>query len=183
MSKKLYNETYGNILIFVCHFNNNEEVIDDILKSSHEILTDYDIFDFNKSNPVFDRIKDAIEMLVPRVIAGNNEVNENNDRALMRMDEAGVKDGNVIQGESEIDDKVSDKEKDMVAVTSAIKTIEVLGQILQNYPMEVKAEKKIDVIGEMHKLGMRSVQAIIKTMGYIEEDLVEFVHDRVRQKK
>ncbi len=182
MSSRVYNETYGNVLIFVCHFNSNIEVIDDILKSAYSVLNDYEPFDFIKSNPVFDKIKDTIETLVPKVITGNDKVNDNNDNALIRMDEAGIKDGNVIKGEETINDDISEKEKDMVAVTSALKTIEVLGQILQNYPIEVKSSKKIEIIGEMHKLGMRSVQAIIKTIGCVEEDMIEFVYEQFKQR-
>ena len=101
----------------------------------------------------------------------------------MRMDAAGINDGQVNKGEEIIDDEVNEKEKDMAAVISALKTIEVLGQILQNYPVEIKGNEKVDIINEMHKLGMRSVQAIIKTMGYLEKDLVEFVYEKAANQK
>lgn len=56
-----------------------------------------------------------------------------------------------------------------------------MGEILKNYPGEIKGTDKIDIITEIHKLGMRSVQAIISTMGYLEQALVEFAMERAEK--
>ena len=79
--------------------------------------------------------------------------------------------------------EISEQEKDMADVVAALKTIEVLGEILQNYPVGIEGEKKVEIIDEIQKLGMRSVQAIIKTMGYLEKDLVEYVYARASREK
>lgn len=179
MSARLYNEIYGNIIIFVCHFANNSEVIDNVLLNAYDTLENYEAFDFAKSNPIFEEIKDAVEMLIPKSIASSDaEVTENKENRLVKMDEIGINDGQVIDDGDIINDEVSEKEKDMAAVVAALKTIEVLGQILQNYPVGIDGQDKLDIITEIHKLGMRSVQAIINTMGYLEQDLVEYVYER-----
>lgn len=184
MSSRLYNETYGNIIIFVCHFANNSEVIDDVVLNAYYTLGNYSEFDFTKSNPIFSEIKDAVEALIPLTIASNDAaVADNKDKQLMHMDEVGINDGHVDNGEIIIDDEVSDKEKDMAAVVSALKTIEVLGQILQNYPIQIKGSDKLDIISEMQKLGMRSVQAIIDTLRYLEQDLVDYIYERACRSK
>ena len=83
--------------------------------------------------------------------------------------------------ELEIDDEVSkEDEKDIASVSAAFKTIEVLGQILQNYPGDIDGEDKIAMIDEMHKLGMRSVQSITNIMYDIEKDLVEYFFERAK---
>ncbi len=182
MSTKLYNETYGNIIIFVCHFPECTKVLDDIMYNAYSILSEYEAFDFSKSNPIFEKVKDAVEALIPKTIVNNAGVEDNKNKELMRMDDAGVNDGHVTKGEETIDDDISEKERDMAAVSAAFKTMEVLGQILQNYPLEVRKKQKIEIIDEIHRLGMRSVQAVIKTMGYIENDLVEFIFERMKIK-
>lgn len=183
MSARLYNETFGNIIIFVCHFAGSREVIDDILLNAYGILDDFEAFDFTKSNPIFEEIKEAVDALIPTTVANNTEVIKNKENALRRMDDIGLNDGQVREEEDIIDDDISEKEKEMNAVSSALKTIEVLGQILQNYPVAVKGDDKIEIINEMHRLSMRSVQAIVKTMGYFEQDLIEFVFDRALSEK
>lgn len=179
MSGRLYNETYGNIIIFVCHFLNSKDVIDDVLLNAYSILEDYEPFDFHKKNPVFDKIKDAVEALIPKTIVSNEDVETNKESVLSKMDEAGINDGSEFKGEESINDEISDKEKDMMAISAAFKTIEVLGQILQNYPAEIKKDDKFRMIDEMHKLSMRSVQALVKTMMFLEEDLIEFISAKI----
>lgn len=179
MSARLYNETYGNIIIFLCHFANNSSVVDSILLNAYDTLESYETFDFTKTNPVFDKIKDAVELLIPRAIASSDaDVLANEEVRLSKLDEAGIGDGRVTSGEDTINDEISEKEKDLAAVVAALKTIEVLGEILQNYPVGLDRERKLEIIEEMHKLGMRSVQAIIDTMGYLENDLIEYIFER-----
>lgn len=182
MSTRLYNETYGNIIIFVCHFAGSNDVIDSILLNAYGTLENYIEFDFTKANPIFEEIKEMVDALIPSTIASDSDVEANKQRALVRMDEVGINDGHVNEGEIIIDDEITEKEREMAAVSSALKTIEVLGQILQNYPVAVKGEEKLEIITEMHKLGMRSVQAIINTMGYLEKDLVEYIMERAIEK-
>ena len=179
MSSRLYNETYGNIVIFVCHFANNSEVIDNVLLNAYCTLDDYQPFDFNKDNPIFEDIQEVVEALVPSSVAStDDEVSENQKRELTLKDEIGIVDGSVHDGEEIIDDSLSDKDKDMAAVVSALKTIEVLGQILQNYPADIKGEDKINIVSEIHKLGMRAVRAINDMIVFIEGDLVEVAYQR-----
>ena len=173
---------YGNIIIFVCHFAGSNDVIDSILLNAYGTLENYIEFDFTKANPIFEEIKEMVDALIPSTIASDSDVEANKQRALVRMDEVGINDGHVNEGEIIIDDEITEKEREMAAVSSALKTIEVLGQILQNYPVAVKGEEKLEIITEMHKLGMRSVQAIINTMGYLEKDLVEYIMERAIEK-
>ena len=184
MSGRLYNEIYGNIIIFVCHFANNSDVIDDVLLNAYDTLTNYSGFDFTKTNPVFEEIKDSLEALIPQTIASSDlDVSANKEKRLERMDEIGLNDGQIIRGAETIDDDVTEKEKDLAAIVAAFKTIEVLGEILQNYPIGIDGPKKIEIIDEIHKLGMRSVQAMINTMGYLEKELVEYLYARVSSDK
>ena len=184
MSERLYNEIYGNIIIFVCHFANNADIIDDVLLNAYYTLTNYETFDFTKGNPIFEEIKDAVEALIPKTVASSDgDVTVNKETRLAKMDEVGVNDGKVTREKDVIDDEVSEKEKDLAAVIASFKTIEVLGEILQNYPIGIEGQKKIEIIDEIHKLGMRSVQAIINTMGYLEKELVEYVYERASREK
>lgn len=181
MSSRLYIEDYGNIIIFLCHFANNTNVIESILLNAYATLDNYKTFDFSKSEYIFSDIQSAIDAIIPKAIGNNEDVKANKEESLSRLDSAGINDGHVEQSDSIIDDEVTDKEKDLAAISASFKTLEVLGQILQNYPGEIDGKLKVDMIDELHKLGMRSVQAIIETMGYMEQDLINFVVDRATQ--
>ncbi len=181
MSSRLYNETYGNTMIFVCHFANSQEVIDTILLSAYSTLEGYSEFEFTKTNPVFDEIEDSLQMLVPKSISDNSEVSQNQDESLKRKDEAGITDGRVKKEEDYIDDEIMEKERDMAEVSSAFKTMEVLGQILKNYPTKVDGQDKLAIIDEIHRLGMRSVEILVKTLIEYKADLVEYIYYKALQ--
>ncbi len=181
MSERLYNEDYGNIIIFVCHFANNTEIVETILLNAYVTLDGYQEFDFAKSNPVFSDIDAAIEALLPDSIGDNSEVRINREDRLSKLDDIGINDGRVLEGEDTIDDEITEKEKDLASISAAFKTLDVMGQILKNYPGDIDGEMKVQIIDEIHKMGMRAVQAIISTMGYLEEPMVEFVLDRAKK--
>lgn len=180
MSSRLYNEDYGNIIIFVCHFANSQKVIEEILGNAYVTLENYQPFVFEKSNPLFDDIQSVIEALLPENVGSNEDVREHQSQKLRTMDAAGVMDGHVEEGRDTIDEEAN-MESDLVAVTASIKTLEVLGQILQNYPADIEGQLKVDIIAEIHCLGMRAVQAIVETMGYAEEGLVNAVIERAKE--
>ncbi len=184
MSSRLHNEVFANIVIFVCHFSGSQEVIDNILLNAYGTFEKYDAFDFTRTNPVFDRIKEAVEKLLPKSAEDNKAVEANKEKALLNMDEMGINDGRVFSQDEIIDEEVSEKEKEMASVISALKTIEVLGQILQNYPTDVERKEKLEIIEEIHNLGMRTVQAMIDTMGYLEEELISYIaeHETTKRK-
>lgn len=182
LSSKLYNEIYGNVLIFVCHFTNNEEIINDIILSALVTLEDYEPFDFSKSNGIFDRIHNDIECLVPKNIVDNSEVDKNKNTKLIQMDNAGIIDGSVKECDDTIDTEITEADKDIASISASFKTMEVLGQIIQNYPGDIRGEIKKTIITELQKLGMRTSQALINMLDSIENDFVEYVVDRESQR-
>lgn len=183
MSNRLYNEDYGNIIIFVCHFANSQEVIEEVLANAYYTLENYSPFVFEKNSPLFEEIKRNIDALLPAVIGSNEDVADNQDIRLKEMDEAGYLDGHIEEGSDTIDEKENAAEADLMAITASFKTMEVLGQILQNYPADIEGDVKVQIIEELHKLGMRSVQAIVETMGYMEESLIASIMERAAQEQ
>lgn len=176
MSKRLHIETYGNVLIFACHFANKREITDEILLNAYCTLDKYQEFDFGNSNPVFERIKTVVNKLVPSVVASSDlEAEANRDKKLIARDEQGYVDGRIEDSSDTINDESDEWEEDLAATMAALKTMEVLGQILQNYPGEIEREDKLTIISEIHKLGMRAVQTIIDAMVRSESDITEYI--------
>lgn len=183
MSNRLHNEDYGNIIIFVCHFANSQEVIEEVLGNAYYTLDNYSPFVFEKNSPMFDEIQKNINALLPAVVGSNEDVADNKDIRLKKMDDVGYLDGHVEEGADTIDAEADAVEADLMAITASFKTMEVLGQILQNYPADIDGDFKVQIIEELHKLGMRSVQAIVETMGYMEESLISSIMERAAQEQ
>lgn len=186
MSSKLYIEAYGNIMIFVCHFANNTDIIETILLNAYETLGKYPEFDYFDKHPNGNDIEDVIPLVTRETMGNNSDVGENKERRLERMDDMGVNDGEVSETcceIEEIDEEATELEKDMASVSAALKTMDVLGQIIQNYPGTIDGELKTDIIKEIYSLGMRTIEAISENMDGIQEELARFVFERAQHEK
>lgn len=186
MSGKLYIEAYGNIMIFVCHFANNTEIIETILLNAYDTLGKYPEFDYYDKNPDDTGIEETISLLSQGTVGTNDDVKENKNRRLERLDDMGLNDGSVSQTGyeiSEVDEDASEIEKDMASISAALKTMDVLGQIIQNYPGGIDGELKTDIIKEIYSLGMRSVEAISENMNGLRDELARFVFERAQHEK
>jgi energy-coupling factor transporter ATP-binding protein EcfA2 len=183
MSQRLYNEKYGNIIIFVCHFANNIEIIESILLIAYTSLEKYDIFDYDKHTDLFDRAKGIMDNILNNSIVGTeNDVESNCQNNLIMKDEIGIQDGSVHEPKN-VSDEADEREKDLVSLSSAMRTIDVLGQIIMNYPGDIDGDLKITIIDEICNLGMRITEAMLSTIGLLERDFVEYLVEYVKEKK
>lgn len=183
MSQRLYNEKYGNIIIFICHFANNIEIIENILLIAYSSLEKYDMFDFDKHTDIFERAKGIMDNILTRSIVGTeSDVESNRQNGLIIKDKMGLQDGSVHEP-TEVSDEVDERENDLASLSAAMRTLDVLGQIIMNYPGDIDGDVKISIIDEIHKLGMRITEAMLSTIRLLERDFVEYVVEYVKGKK
>lgn len=160
MSQRLYTEDYGNILIFACHFSNSNEIIEDVLVSAYCLLDKYQPFDFTNHLSLFSNAKQLIEkILVCSNVGDENSIIHNRNKALELKDKIGVSNGEMEEMADFIDDSISTEDKMFAEFSSAQKTMEVLGQIISNYPGDIDGKSKLEIIDEIHMLGMRLIES------------------------
>ncbi len=183
MCQRLYNEKYGNIIIFICHFANNIDIIEHILLISYSSLEKYEMFDFDKHTDIFERAKIIMDNILNKSIVGTeNDVENNRQTWLRTKDKIGIQDGSVCDTE-DVPDELAEREKELTSLFAAMRTLDVLGQIIKNYPGDIDGEVKISIIDEIHKLGMRITEAMLVTIGILEKEFIEYVIEYVKDKK
>ena len=64
---------------------------------------------------------------------------------------------------------------------SAMKTIDVLGQIIRNYPGDITGENKLNIISEVCDLGLRMISVMFDIFHLVEEDLIRVIADEVKE--
>jgi hypothetical protein len=166
----------------VCHLANSVDIIETILLNAYASLDKHEIFDFSKHIDLFIDAQIIIDrIMVPENIGSNSDVERNKEKRLVQMDKAGILDGDIKSLDDSINDKVSDKERDLAAITASVKIMDVLGQILLNYPGDIDGNMKIEIISEVCNLGMRVINALISTVGLIEEDLILFLIEKAKE--
>ena len=183
MCRHLYNEVYGSILIFVCHFSNNQDLIEEIVLNAMMLLDVYEPFDFSQHSEFFNRARARIEeFLIPKRIGTDRDVEKNKMTKLEQQDEQGILDG-YVQEPAEVTDEVAEQEKQIASVASAMHTMDVLGQILKNYPGDIDGELKLVIIEQIHQVGMKIMQLLFSTLVTYEDGLIRFLAERARGKK
>lgn len=185
MSEHLYNEVYGNVMIFVCHFSNSFKIIEDVLLKAYTLFDKIKPFDFNSPNTLLDEANEIIErFLIPQVVGLEEDIDQQLKQSLIVKDKNGFQDGTVNKTNCvEIEDKNTedDLEFEVTDVITAIKTMEVLGQILRNYPGDIDGDDKLSIISEIHNLGMRVIQVAMDALGYFEEDIIKTMAEEVKE--
>lgn len=176
MSQRLYNDSYGNIIVFVCYFINDNNIIDDILLRAFDIYGEYTEFAFEKEPPTLLTAISLINNSLDKSHVGTDEnVEKNCDSMLEQCDRHGINDGTVSETvPSEIDEtEPSDDEKKIASLYETFKIITVLGQIIKCYPAEIDGSRKIEIIKEVHSLAMRTANAWISIFELLEDDFIE----------
>lgn len=183
ISSRLYVEAYGNIMLFVCHFTNEESVIEELLLNAYCIYDDVDEFKFDQHKDVVERLNNLVENQLRIKPVGNEEdVKKQKHDELVRRDGLGINDGSERITDESCFEETSSEQK-ITQFLNAIKTISVLGQIVYNYPGKITGAKKEEIISETHSLGLRTIQMLMDTLGFFEEGLIESYVEYVRKNK
>jgi len=119
--------------------------------------------------------------LVSKAVGSDSDVEHNRQNRLEKRDEVGIQDGSIHEAE-DISDEDAEKEKDLTSLSSAMRTITVLGQIIKNYPGDIDGDLKVRIIDEIHKLGMRIVEAMLTNISLLERDLIKYIIEKVKDK-
>lgn len=183
MCKRLYNEAYGNIMIFVCYFSNSENIIDQILLNSFELFDGTEPYTFGKENSVLQEAYELIDRFASGLgIGSNEEADKNQDKYLQTKDKLEMQDGTVSDDidVKEIEDDYSEEEAKVTSLYAALKTMSVLGQIIKCYPGSITGKRKVEIISEIHNLGMRTANEFLHIFSWLEQDMVEYCVKRVR---
>ena len=175
MCERLYNVDYGNIVIFICHLTNNEDVIDTILLNSYDILKKCKEFSFADSKGLLGNIQEVVSININKLRVGSNtDVTSNNNTRMEQLDYGDEKD--------EINDDIDDEEKVIADLTSAFKTLDVLGHVLKNYPGTISGENKLQIIDEIYKLAMRVISAYSDALMLIKKDIVDYFVTQLKKR-
>lgn len=177
MSENLHIEAYGNIMVFVCHFSQSKTIIENILLKAYCTLDDKTPLNFTNPGIYLSDSYNNIEKAL--TIKG---VGTEKDVTVLRQEDLKEKDR--LEESTAIssteDNWKSDGMGDEVAeIISALKTIDVLGQILKNYPGDIDGDVKNDIILVIDNLSMRVLQAIIDIFNGADEQYIEECAKRI----
>lgn len=167
MSKNLFRENYANIMIFLCYLSSDPLIWEAILRNAKEIFREIEPCDLDE-HVSFINIMQPQE---PKLLVEEKSVEETSEELLRIKDE--------MESISDYDDTtynidiVQDigKLDPILKLNVAFKSIQILGQILRNFPTKLGKQVKLDMTEECYSVGLRTLKAFLEM---IDEDLDEF---------
>lgn len=164
MAQKLYNNDYGNIMIFLCHLSKSPFIADELIKNATNLFSTYTPCDFDNHC----RFITSMYGKIPKVRLPNENPETNKERILKKRDEYEARlaqeDSAATTESEERDHSTADYESnisDMMQLNKAFKTIQVLGQIIKNFPGSIDGETKFFIAEEAQLLGMRTLSMFL----------------------
>jgi hypothetical protein len=96
------------------------------------------------------------------------EVAENRDRHYRAVDEAEALDEETTEGDrfDEVADSKKSVSTDLMRINEGMKTVQILGQILRNFPGSLRREVKVEIARETIAVGLRTLKV---ALGGLEE--------------
>lgn len=156
MAQNLQEEEYGDIMIFLCHLSKETFIFKRVLENAKKILEETPNFVFDE----YKHLKMDFDKYLDTNFRPEEKKEERQDKMLERQDEYEEE----IQETEELLSIEEDDEYDygelqqkIEILDAAHKCIEVMGQILKNYPGTVDGNIKVGLLQEIHDLGMRSL--------------------------
>lgn len=148
MSSQLYEEECGNIMIFLCHLSKDDFIIETVLKNAKKIFSDRTIFDFGEHKSIELSFDEYLKTdFIPEIDI------EQREQELLEVRDRQEKEHKRLTETTEIE-----KNNEYVySLDNAFKTIEVMGQILKNYPGTIKGDVKNDLLETIYNVGMRTL--------------------------
>ncbi len=180
MSKKLHYEEAANVLIFLSYLSKDSIIINSILESANGLFS---------NNKECDLIQDTIFLNdiiaeIPKLLIDGRNSEERHREVLSQQDESSRtqtvdNDEEVIEFESIPRDEELDE---FLKVNVALKTIQILGQILRNYPGSLRGDEKIEIANSAYKLGLRVLKYMLGVIESSKQEIVEFLVDILRDR-
>jgi calcineurin-like phosphoesterase family protein len=155
MSHHLNHTESANVLLFLSYLSRDPFIISTILQASQSLFSshrDYDL-DGDAAFP------NSLNSDQTKLIIDAWDPEQNRRRLLERRDELEADDSDRYDDEWIDEDKdtvnADDELDQFLQINVVFKTIQILGQILRNYPGSLKGDRKVELAKEGYSLGLR----------------------------
>lgn len=175
----LFLEDYANILLFLAHLSRDPFIIIEMTTAARNhfkqapvatLDDDLKFLQFNDPNSEINNLKN----LEVEYVEG--DANQSRKRRLAELDK--IENGHDL---SETDtDAHSAEEFEQMAIYAkelggAFRTLQILGQILKNFPGSLPASQKLEITKECYELGLRSLGNMLILLSENRDEMVRYV--------
>jgi hypothetical protein len=175
MVEHIYSEEYSRILMFVLFFTKDIPLVDHIVQTGNKIFGGVAECDVDATVAFATRLFTKPE----RVEIDESDITKNREGQRRLQDDAEDDDSPEPEKKIAYSEDLDNGEK----VVFAGKTLDLLGQIVRNFPGSLLGDVKFRVIVSAYGLGLRMMQAIMEFSHSRVEELREFVREKYQEQE
>lgn len=170
----MHKEKEANILIFLANQNIIPGVIQELIFYSWLPFEDFKPITLDTDDRLFSQIKNIAKEI--KVDVMRNDVNPHEERTK----ELKLRDREKQEaGDSPfISDEEIDKNKDLRDVSSSIKIVRILGQIIKNQKYTYKTEKLVTLVEQAYNVSFRTIAFLSDAMGRSKDEIVDYLKQK-----
>ncbi len=170
LSHSVYIEENANILLFLAHLSKDPLIVGELLKAARSY--------YPETAPArLDNDMDFLLALRPgerRVEYRETDVDVERKQLLEALDEQeAASDGDDTITDMSSSDPSSDLLDPLVMLTAAVKTIEILGQVLKNFPGSLDGNVKLEIADACYALGLRALNEIYDDFRQNKDEILD----------
>ncbi len=176
ITQYVHTENNANILLFLAHLSKDPVIINELLAASRELYTGH--------QPA--ELEDDIDFLahlwsgLPDAVYEENDPKANREAMLAEMDRNTSPDMGIDESVDDQEEPEVNSEDPIVQFVTALRHLEILGQVLKNFPGSLEASMKLGIARECYHLGLRSLSAVFKMIQVEELAILQEMAQEIR---
>ena len=174
----VHTENNANILLFLAHLSKDPIIISDLLKASRDLYSGY--------QPA--ELREDIEFLshlwpgLPEAVYEGTDPKTNREAILAEMDRNAPPDMGLDGATTSDEDSDVDVEDPIVQFVTALRHLEILGQVLKNFPGSLESSIKLDLARECFHLGLRSLSVVLQMVQAGQSEILNEMSDEIKNR-
>jgi predicted MPP superfamily phosphohydrolase len=176
MVDSVYYDEYMNILMFVLYLTKDAKLIQHIVGRAKQIFGNSDPCDFDGHI----RFINKLYTEPPKLILTSTSYEQARERERQDIDEDEAIDASEDSDAAVKSVVYNENLQDLVKLNFAFKTLQLMGQILRNFPGSLDRDTKLELTRECYLLGLRSLRAILASAEQNLEDFRSYVAEIIK---
>jgi hypothetical protein len=159
MADTVHYEEYANILSLYVYRTKNREIIEHLLNNVRQIYDEHEPCDLEEHVKFINRMYKE----VPTLELPETTFTENREKHRQKLDQEEEEHYQELENVTDADYKTVYKRdlSDILKINIALKSLQVLGQILRNSPGSLRADLKFEITKESYRLGLRTLSVLL----------------------
>ncbi|WP_254619289.1 NACHT domain-containing protein [Vibrio metschnikovii] len=171
-----------NTLMFLTHHSKERKILDNIVKRSKTLFSDYEVADFNEGTLFLDKMIENLNLR--EMFFQDGDVNSNR----LEIEKAKDRHEELLGEEEDDDDDCIDVPNAETSLNELLrdfnltfKSVDLLGQLTRNYHESLKTEPKLMLLSEAIEAPLRALESIFSIMRNDSDTLLDMIQSRLKE--